>query len=173
MRELGFPASRQARSLMPNTESFPASRLGPLILTGTVLAFDFGEKRVGVAVADLEIGIAHPLTTVTAADKARRYAAIEALIREWRPMRIVVGLPSHMDGTEHEVSRLARKFARDLTTRFSVPVELQDERLSSATAESRLSEAGVAAGKRKPLVDQVAAQEILQAYLDSRGRSAA
>ena len=63
----------------------------------TVLAFDFGEKRIGVAVGDTGVGIAHPLTTVDAADKQRRFAAIAALIEEWRPAQLVVGLPSHLD----------------------------------------------------------------------------
>ncbi len=133
----------------------------------TVLAFDFGEKRIGAAVGDTAVGIAHPLTTITAADKHRRFAAIGALIAEWQPVRLVVGLPAHLDGTEHELSRLARKFVRDLGVRFRLPVELADERLTSAAAESDLIEAGVATRKRKRLVDQVAAQRILQAYLDT------
>ena len=81
---------------------------------------------------------------------------------------LAVGLPAHMDGTEHEVSRLARKFARDLGLRFGVRIELVDERLTSATAESAMRESGVAARKHKGLVDQVAAQHILQ---DVRGIS--
>ncbi len=138
--------------------------------TGTVLAFDFGAKRIGTAVGDLGIGIAHPLTTIEAAAKQRRYADITALIEEWRPSLLVVGLPARMDGVEHELSRLARKFARELGARFSLPVELVDERLSSAAAELSLSEAGVPARKRKPLIDQVAAQQILQGYLDAERR---
>ena len=140
--------------------------------TGTVLAFDFGEKRIGAAVGDMAIGIAHPLTTIDAADKERRYAGIAALLLEWRPALLVVGLPAHLDGAEHEVSRLAREFARELGARFGLPVELIDERLTSAAAESSLSDAGVAARKRKPLLDQVAAQHILQAYFDVTARDA-
>jgi putative Holliday junction resolvase len=133
----------------------------------TVLAFDFGEKRIGAAVGDTVIGIAHPLTTIHAADKQRRYAVIGELVQEWQPSRLVVGLPAHLDGVEHELSRLARKFARELVARFGLPVELIDERLTSAAAESSLAEAGVALHKRKPLIDQVAAQHILQVYLDA------
>ena len=142
----------------------------PLAPHGTVLAFDFGEKRVGTAVGETAIGIAHPLTTIHAADKLRRYAAIEAMIREWRPALLVVGLPSHLDGTEHEISRLARKFAAELARRFSLPVEFIDERLTSAAAESTLGESGVASHKRKAVVDSVAAQHILQDFLDRNGR---
>ena len=133
----------------------------------TVLAFDFGEKRVGAAVGELTVGIAHPLATISAADKKHRYAAIGELIREWRPSQLVVGLPAHMDGTEHEISRLARKFARELGNQFELPVELVDERLTSVAAEASLGEAGVASRKRKSLADQVAAQLILQSYLDN------
>ena len=136
----------------------------------TVLAFDFGEQRTGAAVGDAAVGIAHPLTTIDAADRKSRYAAIGELIREWRPALLVVGLPLHMDGSEHELSRLARKFARELNGRFNLPVELVDERLSSDAADLSLAEAGVVGHKRKPVIDQVAAQHILQAYLDERAR---
>lgn len=140
--------------------------------SGTVLAFDFGEQRVGAAVGDTSVGIAHPLVTISAADRKGRYAAIATLIAEWQPALLVVGLPAHLDGTEHELSRLARKFARELAGRFNLPVELVDERLTSAAAESSLAEAGVAGHKRKPVIDQVAAQYILQAYLEGRARPA-
>jgi putative Holliday junction resolvase len=152
---------------MPDNEAPDAPRT-----TGTVLAFDFGAKRIGTAVGETVTGIAHPLTTIHAADKQRRYAAIAALIGEWQPALLVVGLPSHMDGSEHEISRLARKFAAELTRRYGLPVELVDERLTSVAAESSLGESGVAAHKRKNLVDAVAAQHILQDYLDRRGRPA-
>jgi putative Holliday junction resolvase len=149
-----------------------APRSAPQAAGTTVLAFDFGEQRVGTAVGDTSIGIAHPLTTIAAADRKSRYAAIAALITEWRPAMLVVGLPAHLDGTEHELSRLARKFARELGGRFELPVELVDERLTSAAAESSLAEAGVSARKRKPVIDQVAALHILQAYLDEAARRA-
>ncbi|MBI2294023.1 MAG: Holliday junction resolvase RuvX [Betaproteobacteria bacterium] len=138
----------------------------------TVLAFDFGEKRIGVAVGDTAVGIAHPLTMIAAADRQRRFAAITALLEEWRPARLVVGLPAHLDGAEHELSRLARKFARELGTRFGLPVEFVDERLTSVAAEASLAAAGVAPRKRKLRVDQVAAQEILQDYFDTAMRAA-
>ncbi|MEI7679083.1 MAG: Holliday junction resolvase RuvX [Betaproteobacteria bacterium] len=137
---------------------------------GTVLAFDFGKKRIGTAIGETAIGIAHPLSTIHAEDKQHRYAAIEAVIREWQPALLVVGLPAHMDGTEHEMSRLARKFAGELAQRFKLPVEFIDERLTSAAAESSLGESGIASHKRKAVVDSVAAQHILQDFLDRTGR---
>jgi putative Holliday junction resolvase len=163
---------RDPQPLMQCAEAPLASRRTPRAAGTTVLAFDFGELRVGAAVGDTTVGIAHPLTTITAADKKSRYAAIGALIHEWRPALLVVGLPAHLDGTEHELSRLSRKFARELGGRFDLPVELVDERLTSAAAEMSLAEACVAVRKRKPVIDQVAALHILQAYLDERARLA-
>jgi putative Holliday junction resolvase len=156
---------------MHRTDPPHASRLTPHGAGTTVLAFDFGERRIGVAVGDTAVGIAHPLTTIDAADRPRRFAAIAALLEEWRPAQLVVGLPAHLDGTEHELSRLARKFARELSTRFVLPVELVDERLTSVAAEASLTAAGVAPHKRKLRVDQVAAQEILQDYFDTAMRA--
>jgi putative Holliday junction resolvase len=79
---------------------------------------------------------------------------------------LVVGLPTHMDGTEHELTLLCKKFARRLEGRFNLPVALVDERLSSAEASQTLKEAGIGGRKQKPVLDQVAAQLILQHYLD-------
>jgi putative Holliday junction resolvase len=135
--------------------------------TTTVLAFDFGEKRIGVAVGDTSVRIAHPLTMITAEDNAARFAAIAALIDEWRPGRCVVGLPMHADGTEHEVSRLARRFAQRLEGRFRLPVSLVDERLTSRAAESRLAQSGVRADKMRHVLDAAAAREILEAWFES------
>ena len=144
----------------------------PFRTPATVLAFDFGEKRIGVAVGDRALGIPHPLATIAAADSKRRFAAIAALIEEWRPALLIVGLPFHLDGTEHELTRRCRRFADRLKGRFGLPVELIDERLTSATAEALLGAAGVAIARRKPALDQVAAQQILQGYFESIRESA-
>lgn len=133
----------------------------------TVLAFDFGEKRIGVAVGDTTIRIAHPLTIIDAEDNATRFAAISALLEEWRPGTLVVGLPMHQDGTEHEMSRLARRFANRLEGRFRVPVALVDERLTSNAAQVRLAESGVRADKVRAVLDAAAAREILEAWFES------
>ncbi|HEV7800885.1 MAG TPA: Holliday junction resolvase RuvX [Burkholderiales bacterium] len=143
------------------------SPLTPDRANTTVLAFDFGEKRIGVAVGDLGLRIAHPLTTIRAEDNATRFAEIAKLIAEWRPARLVVGLPMHADGTEHEVSRLARRFAQRLEGRFGVPVALVDERLTSRAAESRMRESGVREDKIKASLDAAASQEILESYFSS------
>lgn len=132
-----------------------------------MLAFDFGEKRIGVAVGDLSVGIAHPLTTIIAADNRTRFAAIAALIQEWRPVQLVVGLPAHADGAEHEVGRLARRFAQRLEGRFSLPTQFADERLTSQAAQARLREQGLRSKKLRAALDAAAAQEILQTYFET------
>jgi putative Holliday junction resolvase len=129
----------------------------------TILAFDYGEKRIGVAVGDEIVNIAHPLTTISAEDT--RFGDIAALIKEWQPTMLLVGLPSYMDGTEHEVSQLCRRFARCLHGRFNLPVQMWDERLSSMAATQALKETGKR--RQKTVLDQVAAQLILQSYLDA------
>ncbi len=139
----------------------------------TLLAFDFGEKRIGVAVGDTLIGIAHPLQTISSESNDERFKAIGNLISEWQPSQLVVGLPSHMDGTEHELSRLCRKFANRLHGRFNLPVTLVDERLSSAEASQSLKQAGIGGRRQKPMLDQVAAQHILQSFLDQQSHAAA
>ena len=135
-------------------------------LVGTVLAFDFGEKRVGVAVGDLGLGLAHPLVTVSEGITKRRFDTITKLIEEWKPVQLVVGLPTHADGTDHELTRLSRRFARRLEGRFGISTWLVDERYTSITASVTLREAGIKGKKQKLVLDQVAAQQILQSYFD-------
>ncbi len=134
----------------------------------TVLGFDFGLKRIGVAVGDLGLGLAHPLTTIVGESNKQRFGTIEALLREWKPALVVVGLPAHLDGVEHEMSARCRRFAHQLEGRFGLKVALVDERLSSAEASEDLGEIGVRGRRQKAVLDQVAAQRILQSYLDSK-----
>jgi len=136
-------------------------------LRGTVLAFDFGLKRTGVALGELELGLAHPLATISGESNEQRFGVIEKLIAEWQPKLLVVGLPAHADGTEHEMSAQCRRFARRLEGRFNIKTVLVDERFSSTSASEALSDAGIRGRKQKPMLDQVAAQEILQAFFDS------
>ena len=146
------------------------SRLTPHAGAGTVLAFDFGEKRIGVAVADLAVGIAHPLQTIHAEDNDTRFATIGALIAEWKPCQLMVGEPHHADGGAHEIGRLARRFAQRLEGRFSLPVTLEDETLSSQAAESRLHAQGVHGDKLAAAIDAAAACEILESWLEQQRR---
>ena len=131
--------------------------------TRTILAFDYGEKRIGVAVGEPEFGTSHPLPGIAAAGAAR-FAAIERLLAEWHPARLVVGLPLSVEGERHETTRRAERFARQLRGRFHLPVELVDERYTSVEAAHRLR------GRRaaKLAVDSVAAQLLLEQYYDER-----
>jgi len=148
--------------------SLPSSSTPSEAGTGTVLAFDYGEKRIGVAVGELSLGVAHPLAMLRAEGRERQLAAIAPLVREWCPALLVVGLPSHPDGGEHELTRAARRFAARLEAAFAVPAILVDERYTSAMAESALVEIGVPQKRRKSVLDPMAAQQILQAYFDER-----
>jgi len=132
--------------------------------TGTVLAFDFGTRRIGVAVGDFETRLAHPLAIVAASDTRARFGAIERLIAEWRPALLVVGLPSRADGSEHPVGQLARRFAQRLHGRFGLPTALVDEHLTSHDAEQSLRSAGARGARLKANLDAVAAQRILETY---------
>ncbi len=136
----------------------------------TILAFDFGNRWIGVAVGDTETRLANPLGMFEAASGARRLAEIDAFVREWRPERLLVGLPLAMDGTEHEMTRRAKRFARQLEARFRLPVVLADERLSSASARETLRENGRGGREHKQDVHALAAQVTLQSYLDESPR---
>lgn len=142
---------------MPDMTSTPS---------GTVLAFDFGTRRIGVAIGEYELQMAHPLTTIDQSMTGPRFEKIAELIEAWQPVLLVVGLSVHADGTEHEITRLCRRFARRLEGRFRIPVALADERYTTVIARSVLEEAGVTGKKQRLMLDQIAAQHILQTYFD-------
>ena len=135
---------------------------------GTILAFDFGLKRIGTAIGNLELCLAHPLSTISNESRNTCFAAIAQLIEEWQPVLLVVGLPSYPDSSEHELTRRSRRFARRLESRFGIETILVDERYTSVTASAALRDAGANEIKRKRILDQVAAQLILQTYFDGR-----
>lgn len=130
------------------------------------MAFDFGEKRIGVATGETMLKVAYPLTTINAEENEVKFSQIAQLIQEWRPALIVVGLPMHMDGESHLLTQLSKKFAQRLEGRFNLPVVMVDERLSSVEAAQNLSAAGIKGIKQKAMLDAVAAQSILQSYFD-------
>ena len=136
-------------------------------LPGTVLAFDFGEKRIGVAVGERELAQAHPLTTIRSEANAARFAVIAALIAEWQPVSLVVGLPLALDGTPHAMTARCTRFANQLRGRFGLPVDYAEERLTSVEAEQRLREGGHSIKSAREQIDSVAAQIILQCYFDN------
>jgi putative Holliday junction resolvase len=133
--------------------------------SGTLLGFDFGEKRIGVAVGETVTGIAHPLMAIDAEANERRFAEVEKVVLDWKPAGFIVGRPKHADGAPHPIARLAEKFGRRLAARFRLPVTFVDETLSSAAAETQLREQH-ARIRAKQDVDALAAAIILQSYLD-------
>lgn len=135
--------------------------------TGTVMAFDFGLKRIGIAVGENSLKQANALTTITAESNEARFAAIARLVEEWRPVQLVVGLPLAPDGAEHAMTTRCRRFANQLHGRFGLPVDLADERFTSTAADAQLREAGLGWKKRKVKTDALAAQLILQGYFDA------
>jgi putative Holliday junction resolvase len=138
----------------------------------TVLAFDFGLQRIGVAVGEPEPGTAHPLAPILARSASARAATIARLVKEWRPALLVVGRPLGEEGGASEMTRRAERFARQLAGRFGLRVELVDERYSSAAAESRVRAAAGALRAsrlaRARALDSYAAQLILEQYFDER-----
>jgi putative Holliday junction resolvase len=121
-----------------------------------VFGFDFGIKRIGIAVGNTLTGQAQPLAVVKAIDNAARFKQIGELIEQWRPARLVVGEPLHPDGAEHEMTLRCRRFANQLHGRYNLPVHLVDERYSSAVIQA----------KRGEIIDAKAAAIILQQYFD-------
>jgi len=119
-----------------------------------VLAFDFGARRTGVAIANTLTRAARPLKTIAADTEDKRWAAIERLVDEWSPCAFVVGVPRHPDGTAHALTARCERFARQLEGRYGRRVARVDERCSSAVS------------LRAPDVDAEAAALILQQWLD-------
>jgi putative Holliday junction resolvase len=131
------------------------------------LGFDYGGKFIGVAVGSTHSGLAQPLDTVRVnANKAPDWEHIARLVAQWRPQALVVGLPLNMDGSEQSVTRAARAFGECLRERYNLPVHMVDERLTTRAAKDVLYAAGVAGTRHKRRLDKVAAQTILQAFLD-------
>lgn len=148
--------------------------MSPRPARGSVLAFDFGGKRIGVAVGEIELGIPHALSVIAAEDNDSRFSAIAALIAEWRPVCLVVGVAAHEDGGIHETGRLAQRFGRRLEGRFGIAVEFVDERLTSRAAEAMLREGGAKGSRQAGLLDAAAAAEILRTWFsDPVGKSGA
>jgi putative Holliday junction resolvase len=122
-------------------------------MTKTILAFDFGEKRIGVALGNTITKTAEALKIIQEKNQDEKFKAIESLIEEWQPQKLVVGLPTHPDGAEHEMTQKAKRFGNQLHGRFQKEVVWVDERYTSVAVQD---------GN-----DALAAQLILQQYLDT------
>jgi len=147
-----------------------ATSLNALPLRGTVLAFDYGTRRVGIAVGELETRHAHPLAVIRAEGSAR-FAEIGRLVDQWKPDALVVGVPRRDDGV-HPLAARAERFARQLAARFGLPVACVDESYSSVEAEARLRAAAgarhAAGAARARTLDAHAAQLLLEQYFAER-----
>lgn len=135
-------------------------------MSGTLLAFDFGTRSIGVAVGQRITGTARPLTALKAQNGTPDWALIERLIKEWQPEKVVVGLPLNMDGTEQPLTARARNFANRLHGRFGVAMALHDERLSTVEARAGLFSRGGFRALDKGSVDSASAVVILESYFE-------
>lgn len=136
---------------------------------GVLLAFDFGLKRIGVATGQGVTGTASPLTVLQRHGDVTDWAAIESLLAEWRPDALVVGLPLRGDGSESELTKAARRFGDRLGERTGLPVHFADERYTSSSARTdfaALRREGAVRRRDRDRLDAVAAQRILETYLD-------
>jgi len=135
-----------------------------------ILAIDYGKKRSGFALSDPTGHFAQPLSVVEAPDTKSLIQEVLELVHKWNVTKVVVGLPLSLDGSEGKAARETLQLVRCLREKLSLPVETWDERLSTLRAESALRESSLSRAKRKRKVDKVAAQMILQGYLDRAGR---
>lgn len=131
------------------------------VIDQTLLGFDYGRRRIGVAVGQRLTQSATPLTTIRARDGKPDWPAVSRLLEEWKPGALVVGIPYHMDGAEQDMTHAARKFCRQLEGRYRLPVHQAEERLSSWVVENQLSVREQAGTD----IDALSAQIILQDWL--------
>jgi putative Holliday junction resolvase len=134
----------------------------PVGREATLLAFDYGEKRIGVAIGNSLTRHARSLVVLQNRNREYRFEAVGKLIGEWKPDALVVGLPCHPDGTPHTMTQLAKRFGNQLNGRFNLPVTWVDERYSSVEAEAGIRQGAA----RADMLDAEAARIILQQYLD-------
>lgn len=131
----------------------------------TLLGFDYGKQRIGIAVGQTLTASVTPLTTLKAIKQKPDWRSIQALIEEWQPDLLVVGLPLHMDGSEQLLTEEARRFGHKLKGRYNLPVEWIDERLTSNEAEEIFRQQGGKMRSDKQDIDKIAAGLILQSWL--------
>jgi len=134
----------------------------------TFLGFDFGMKNIGVAVGQELTKTANPLTVIKAREGIPDWDQIQTLLTEWQPQLLVVGLPYNMDGTEQEMTAAARRFGHRLNGRFHIPIDWQDERLTTFEALETLGIRSKMQSNKREDVDRISAQLILQSWLNQQ-----
>jgi len=132
----------------------------------TVVGFDFGMKRIGVAVGQIVTRTATPLPLIKAQDGAPKWDEVKIILDEWQPQLLIVGLPVHMDGTEQLLTKAAKRFGNRLNGRFNLPVEWVDERLTSYEAESMVEELGIKLNEDDLNIDSLSAKLIVEQWLN-------
>jgi putative Holliday junction resolvase len=161
------PAANQPTAIRAAPSGQAAAR-GPAGAPRVVLAFDFGHRRIGVACGDTVSRTAAPLDAVPVSSAGPRWEMIDALLREWQPALIVVGLPYNVNGSDSTMTSAAREFAAQLERRCRLQVVLVDERYSSREAEARLKSARESGLRRRRVakadVDATAACVILERW---------
>ncbi|MCP3673910.1 MAG: Holliday junction resolvase RuvX [Gammaproteobacteria bacterium] len=135
-----------------------------MAVSQSVIAFDYGEKRIGVAIGQSVTGTANPLKPFSANDGQPNWQKVEQLLREWQPDYLVVGLPLNMDTTEQRLTKRAQKFANRLNGRFDIKVNMMDERLSSVEAREQLFNDKGFKGLKNNSIDSQAACLILESW---------
>ena len=134
----------------------------------TFLGFDFGMKNIGVAVGQELTKTANPLTVIKAREGIPNWDQIKTLLDQWNPQLLVVGLPLNMDGSEQEMTAAARRFGNRLNGRFRIPVDWQDERLTTFEALDQLGIRSKMQSNKREDVDRISAQLILQSWLNQQ-----
>ena len=136
-------------------------------IEGNILSFDFGEKRIGVAIGNSITKSSHPLETINTSKNTERYKLIELLLKTWEPIKLVIGYPLNDDGTLSKMSLLAKKFGMKLGNKYNIPIAMIDERFTSSEADLELKKFEKNFKKRKIVVDQVAAMIILDSFFQN------
>lgn len=131
-----------------------------------LLGFDFGTKRIGVAIGQIVTKTARPLVTLSAKNGVPHWEKVNHLVKKWQPSAFIIGIPFNMDGTEQPLTYAARVFGMRLLERYNLPVHEMDERLTSVDARERLFREGGYKALQDGQIDSMAAQLILQAWLD-------
>jgi len=149
------------------TETTSTASSTPVKAPNTLLGFDFGTKSIGVATGQMITATAQPIAAIKANDGIPNWETVEAVIKEWKPDLIIVGLPLNMDGTEQPITQRAKKFGNRLTGRFGVKVAFQDERLTTASAKEFIFERGGYKALEKGKVDSVSAALILEGWMEN------
>lgn len=139
-------------------------------MSGRYFGFDFGEKYLGIAVGSRHSRLAEPLATLPVRNLAPEWTKLDALLKEWQPEALVLGLPANMDDSPNRLTRLAHAFGARLKERYNLPLHMVDERLTTRAAVDHLRERGVPPKRHRRNVDRLAAAAILQSFLNERTR---